>query len=174
MRNDPILTKIRPDFSVEDARAALDYDPETGEFRWKCRPAYRIQLGDIAGSLNARGYLLIKLGGKNVAAHRLAMFITYGLWPAEEVDHVNGNRTDNRLANLRPSTHSQNQMNKPKRRNNSSGHKGVSWASRDRRWVAQIKYNGRHEVVGRFTDKSEAEAAYRARASVVHGEFQRG
>ncbi len=174
MKNHELLTVISKDFGDAEARKLFLYDGETGQFYWKVRPAYKIKIGDRAGNLNPNGYVTIKLGGKQVYAHRLAYLIRTGKWPEKEIDHINGDRSDNRWSNLRVANHSQNQMNKPMQSNNSSGHKGVTWNAKDKRWVAQIQADKKFEVIGRFREKMDAITAYNARATVLHGNFLHG
>lgn len=87
------------------------------------------------------------------------------------VDHINQNRLDNRRKNLRVCTRSQNQMNRGKQVNNTSGFKGVSWYSRDKTWEAFIKLRGKKRLIGRFKSKTAAVRARRAAAVKFHGEF---
>lgn len=113
-------------FWLRAVKDALSYDPDTGILRWriargKCRAA-----GDIAGSYYRNGRLMIKLHGKRFSAYRIAWAIAYGAWPSGQIDHINRNTGDNRLANLRDVTHSVNQRNRRLRQNNSSGVAGVS------------------------------------------------
>lgn len=90
-----------------------------------------------------------------------------------EVDHKNGDGLDNRTENLRPAAKDQNQFNRGKQRNNSSGFKGVSWQKQKGRWQAQIRANGKTRHLGLFHDPKEAHAAYVAAAERLHGEFAR-
>ena len=82
-------------------REILHYDPESGELRWLISPRYRVNIGALAGVLNSRGYRVIKIGGRMYVAHRLAFLWMEGRWPMEEIDHANGDKTDNRWSNLR-------------------------------------------------------------------------
>ena len=145
----------------------LDYDPETGVFRWKQTrgPARK---GDIAGSKNVYGY--IDLTRRKWLAHRLAWLYMYGECPPEQIDHINGVRDDNRIANLRLATNAQNSRNRL-RRKSKSGIKGVSWIPKCRKWKAGICFNGRPIHIGHFATAEEAEQAYRDAAYKLHGEF---
>lgn len=90
-----------------------------------------------------------------------------------EVDHINGNKLDNRRENLRLCTRAQNRRNNNMQMNNVSGFKGVSWAKRDQKWRAKIRVDGRTIHIGNFEDPKEAARAYDAKARELHGEFAR-
>ena len=96
-----------------------------------------------------------------------------GAWPKDQIDHVNGDRSDNRFCNLREATNSQNQANRRCEATSTSGVKGVSWDRRCRRWQAQISINGKPKHLGGFTSKEEAARAYAAAAIALRGEFAR-
>lgn len=95
----------------------------------------------------------------------------YGMWPDRLVDHINGNRQDNRIANLRLATTSENLCNRGKPRNNTSGFKGVSWNTKFQIWQATIKFNGRNKNLGRFASREKAAEAYSKAALQYHGDF---
>lgn len=147
----------------ERMMADLDYDPETGHFIWKITSnahGGKIMPGDIAGG-RTQGYVQICRKGKCVRAHRLAYLFVNGEWPPEgmDIDHINGNREDNRWVNLRLATRSQNNNNGGIRADNKSGHRGVSFATREQKWDARIKVNGKLYLLGKFKDKEDAIAA---------------
>jgi hypothetical protein len=114
--------------------------------------------------LSAYGYAQCRQVGP---LHRLILPTAPGL----QVDHINGNRLDNRRLNLRPATSSQNHANQRKRAGTTSTFKGVSWCRRTRRWVAQVMVDGRQQFIGRFDTEVEAARAYDARAEALFGEF---
>lgn len=93
--------------------------------------------------------------------------------PNEQVDHINGDGLDNRKSNLRICNGSQNRCNKGKPKNNTSGYKGVTWHTPNKKWVAQIAVNGKHSYIGSFKTKEEAAKAYNKKAKELHGEFAR-
>jgi hypothetical protein len=90
----------------------LQYDPKTGDIIWLKKPSPKVYIGDIAGNLNSLGYLRIQFYGKSYYAHRLAWFLYYGNWPKNDIDHINGIKTDNRISNLRDVTKSENNYNR--------------------------------------------------------------
>ena len=122
----------------------LSYDPETGIFRWKVDRNGNAKKGEVAGSIASDGYRAIRIDGRHYFAHRLAWFFVHGMWPADQIDHLNGRRADNRLANLREATNRENQQNLRRARSGSrSGLLGVSWHGQKGRWRAEIRYNGK-------------------------------
>ena len=139
--------------------AELMYDPTTGKF-WR-----------EAGCASSSGYRQIWFEGKQHMEHRVAWYLHYGEWPTQQIDHINGVRSDNRIANLRLSTNSENMYNRKKPANNTSGHKGVSWHSGYQRWQAAIAVNGNKMNLGRFATREDAAAAYQRAALHYHGEF---
>lgn len=151
---------------------ALEYDPESGVFRWKTRPSNRVSVGDIAGRVMWHGYRLVSINGAVVLAHRLAWFYVHGEWPAGQIDHINAVRGDNRISNLRVASIAENNRN-CRRRQSRSGLKGVTWHAKTKKWVAQIKKDYRTHYLGLFPRKEDAHAAYRAAAKRLHGEFAR-
>jgi hypothetical protein len=159
--------------TAEQLREVLHYNPDSGVFVWKVRVARPVRIGMIAGSQQSCGYRNIKVGGHMYLAHRLAWLYMTGKWPNALLDHINGIRDDNRFANLREATQTQNQCNSRKRRNNTSGLKGVSFFARRNCWRAQIRVHGRSIGLGYFDTPEQAHAAYIAGSQKYHGEFAR-
>src|SRR5690554_2331296 len=95
---------------MQDALSLLSYDPETGHFHWAVQRS-RIKVGMRAGSITDEGYVAIKVMGRSYKAHRLAWLFHYGSPVPEFIDHINGDRSDNRIANLREANRTQNQAN---------------------------------------------------------------
>ena len=147
--------------SQTDLHTALEYDPTTGVFTW-IRPTSRcVKAGQLAGDVKKHGYLMIGFGGKRHLAHRLAWFYVHGVWPEHEIDHINRNRLDNRLVNLRCATRSENAKNVGARVKSSSGLKGVSWDKAHEKWRAQTRINGKKKYIGLFDTKEAAYDAYK-------------
>lgn len=146
----------------------LAYDPETGIFRWRGQRQPKFN-GREAGSICPQGYRRINVGGKSMAAHRLAWFIVHAQWPAGVLDHANRVRDDNRIANLREATLSQNAWNRAA----GSGAKGVCFDRRDKKWRATIRVDGRIKSLGYYESQDEAASAYARAAYEAHGDFAR-
>jgi hypothetical protein len=157
----------------------LDYDPNTGLLRWKAISSvhnYKSKIGDMAGSKTAKGYLLIMIDGKRYPAHRLIWFMVHGKWPKHLMDHKNGVKDDNRLANLREANDSQNKANGAAYRGSLSGLKGAYYEihrTSYKKWRAVIRKNGKLKHIGYFATAKEANEAYAEQAMKVHGEFAR-
>lgn len=158
---------------VHELRQLLHYCEATGVFTWRVSRK-RVRAGDTTGvRLNSHGYKRIKIDGVLYLAHRLAWLYVHGAWPSEQIDHINGDRADNRISNLRLANNRQNQQNQKLRINNASGFKGASWNARRRKWIAQISVEGRKTYLGAFETAHEAHAAYAAKAAAKFHEFAR-
>jgi hypothetical protein len=150
-------------------RALLHYDSRTGEFRWRKRVRPSIQPGDIAGTLDNRGYRRISINGRSYAAHHLAWFYMRGNWCSQVIDHRDLDPSNNRWTNLRRATRSQNNANRRIPRNNACGLKGV--APDRSRWRGSIRKNGRRRHLGIFLTPQAAHAAYVKAARKLFGKF---
>ena len=129
--------------------------------------------GSLAGSKNERGYVVARVDNRNYRLHRLAWLWMTGAWPKEEIDHINGDRSDNRWCNLREATHSENMRNKGIHPLNTTGVKGVIWHRETSRWKVQIKIDRRSIFLGYFDDLSDARIARENAEKIFHGEFIR-
>lgn len=138
----------------------LDYNPETGVFTWRVKAAKNTRIGSAAGSRDAYGYTGIRVDGIRHKTHRLAWLYVHGVWPKDQIDHINRIKDDNRIANLREATHAQNQQNATKRRSNTSGFTGVCWHIGDRKWRADIRADKKRKWLGNFDTPEAAHAAY--------------
>jgi hypothetical protein len=127
--------------------------------------------GKDAGCDKCHGYTMVQFYSYRVFAHKIAWLLTYGEWPTREIDHINGNRSDNRIANLRLASASENRCNTPIRRNNKSGIKGVSWCNTQMAWRVVLNRDKRIVFQGYFNDKLAAAEAYRSASLEWHGEF---
>lgn len=148
---------------LDRVRASVSYDAETGVFR-RLTSAGRRKAGDIAGYVKSDGYRLISIDSRWHYAHRLAWLLTHGHLPDGEIDHINGSRDDNRLANLRECSRSQNMMNVSRR--------GCHWHKKRQRWQAMIRVAGKRKYLGSFLSESEARATYAAAAFRLHGQYR--
>lgn len=162
-----------PDVTCERLRKIIDYDPTTGVFRWHVSARGHRRAGAHAGCLDHKGYRRIGIDWRIYKAHRLAWLIMHGHWPDNEIDHIDGNRDNNAIVNLRLATSQQNAANRQITRNNTSGFKGVVWHKGRRKWRAQIKLGGRYRHLGLYDTPELAAAAYAAATTNYNGEFAR-
>ena len=156
--------------TVNRLQYLLDYDPLTGVFVNRTNRGGRCRVGQVAGTLDADGYLRIMVDGKLYRAHRLAWLYVHGEFPPDQLDHANRVRSDNRIDNLRPATRQQNAVNSF-RADNTSGRKGVTWSNKCEKWLVQIRVNGKRHNLGHYNDIEEASACYQNIARILHGEF---
>lgn len=176
----------RPLPSAEELRQLLRYEAETGKLFWLERPRSMFETQRHCSVWNAKysgkeaftttdnhGYRGGCIFKNTVKAHRVAMALVMGAWPTDEVDHINGVRSDNRLSNIRLATRSENMRNKKIASHNASGFKGVFWCTQRRKWRANIRADGKNIYLGHFTTPEEAHRAYIDAAEKMHGEFAR-
>ena len=147
-------------------RELFDYDPETGLFarryvaggssarntRWAGKPGMT--------RVHKQGYRIGYVDGRTVYAHRAAWALHYGAWPADEIDHINHDPSDNRIANLRAASRTENTRNHPRMRHNTSGHTGVY--RRKNRWAAMIRVDRVLHRLGSFENLEDAVASRKA------------
>lgn len=168
-----MATRELPD--VETLRKLLDYDPETGILTWKPRPVEMfpdIRSGRRWNTKHANteaftategtGYRIGYLFNKRYKAHRIIWAMHYGENPSNQIDHINGQRDDNRISNLRAVGSAENAKNQARRNDNKSGVTGVTWDNGTQKWRACIRINGKTQYLGVFSDIDEAAACRRA------------
>lgn len=146
----------------------FDYHPD-GYLTWKKTIGGRANAGSIAGSMTSNGYLLIRIKQKSTMAHRIVFLWHHGYLPEQDIDHIDGNRTNNRIENLREATRSQNNANSKIARNNTSGYKGVQWCKATRKWRAVIWINNKRKCLGRHIEIEDAAKAYHEAAVAYFG-----
>lgn len=158
--------------SVGYLKQVLSYDPLTGAFTWLVTKQWKFAVaGSPAGTLTDKGYWSIMLDGKRYPAHRLAWKMMTGEDPISLIDHADGDRQNNRFANLRPADHSENTHNSKTSTRNTSGVKGVSMCCKTGRWKAYIASRGRYQWLGYHDDLASAEAVVAAARNTLHGSF---
>lgn len=153
-----------PDLTAARARELFDLDESTGTLTWKYGP----RRGKVSGSLNGNGYFNTYADGRRYKTHRVVWLISTGAWPVDQLDHINGVRTDNRPINLREATHATNQHNLTRASKSSSGVRGVSWHKKTAKWQAQITVDRRRIALGLFDTPQEAETAYGKAKANLH------
>ena len=145
----------------QELRSIIKYDPGTGIF-------YRISNGKKTGSVMRVGYIVVTIGKKFYLAHRLAWLYVHGEWPQLSIDHINMDKTDNRISNLRLASKSQNAFNTDKHRS-ASGIRGVYFQKNTKKW--RVKFGNRH--IGYFDSKEEAGSVWQKMYKESAGEFAR-
>lgn len=148
------------------------YDPISGLFQAR-RSRRGIAAGKRLGRVDERGYRRLMLDQCQIYEHRLAWFYMTGEWPESEIDHIDHNKSNNKWANLRLATTSQNHANGRAFLQNPNRLKGTTYKQAERKWIAQIKVNGKQITIGRFQSMEEAHAAYRIAAKKYFGKFAR-
>ena len=159
----------------KELKRQLHYDPNTGIFTRLVSNHHSVKIGEKAGCIN-NGYVRIVIDNKQYYAHRLAWFYIYGEWndfPNAVIDHIDGNKENNKILNLRKISHQENILNQKLRKNNTSGIKGVSWHPRDKTWVVRLMINGVAKYLGSFKDIELAELVAIEARKKYHGKFAR-
>lgn len=162
----------------------LSYDPETGIIKWnhptpdkfRSHHAYAIFAGQHAGKQafkteRGNGYLCGQFDGNILQAHRVAWCIYNSEWPNDQIDHINGIKSDNRISNLRESSNAENNSNREMLSNNTSGFKGVSWHKASSSWRVSVRGNGSRIVKDGFNCALEAAKTYDELALKMQGRF---
>lgn len=159
---------LKPELTAARLRELLHYDPETGVFTRLTRSAQKVKVGEVAGGLDCEGYLKLSVDGRRYQAHRLAWLYVHGIWPERGIDHRNGQRSDNRMENLRAATQGENLQNRSLQSIGVSGRLGVGWDAKRCKWVASIKKGGKSRFLGRYDSVDKASAAYLAAKAEQH------
>lgn len=169
------MAVYRTDITLAELKAILDYDPETGLFRWRYRPERSRRwntryAGKQAGS-PSNGYIYIQINGPvGYSSGRLAWLYMIGKWPPAQIDHINGVRDDDRFANLRAADNAQNNQNRVAQRNNIEGVRGLSWHP-SAGWRVRLQAHGVNHDLGYFRDRDDAVAARKDLEHRLHGDF---
>jgi hypothetical protein len=152
-------------------REALNYNPDTGIFTWKISKKGVIRK-ENAGCLDKQSnYLSITIDGLKNRCHRLAWLYIYSEFPVGMIDHIDRNRTNNRILNLRIVNFSKNSMNTSIRSDNTSGYRGVSWCNLTKKWAAYIWKDKKKIHIGLFDNIEDAAAAHKRASLELFGEY---
>lgn len=165
----PTLGRCDPAYGV---RRLYLYDPNTGIVAWK-NDHRQFKRGQRAGSWRRDGRRDLSINDRAVPEHRVCWFLYYGRWPDHDIDHINGNPSDNRLCNLREATRSQNLGNAKLYKSNKTGFRGVSYNAKDEVYVAKIQVRKKLQFLGRFKSANAAAEAYQNAAKAGFGKFAR-
>lgn len=156
-----------PEITQEYVQQLIEYDPRTGVAHWKVDKG-TARKGDKIQSISTKGYYRISIDRRRISLHRVIWLYVYGTLPDLSVDHINRNKTDNRIVNLRLATNRQQHQNKSAQKNNTSGYVGVTWNKHAAKWVAQIWDAGVAHYLGVFDSKEGAAQAYAEAKSQMH------
>ena len=139
-----------------ELKRLFEYNPATGIFLRLVTASNNAMAGTEPGSLSADGYRRVQIQGASYSAHRLAWLYTHGRWPNGQIDHINGDKSDNRLENLREVSNAENGRNTKRRSTNTSGTMGVHWDKAAGKWRARIDVDGATKHLGLFENKQDA------------------
>lgn len=157
------MSKTDCNLTQDYLKSILRYDPETGLFSWAKKIPHSKFVAQ-AGGLCSQKYWRIKINKRSHKAHRLAWLYAFGEFPQSQIDHINGNKSDNRLCNLRLASNAENQMNRAKAAvTNNSGFLGVNFNKEVGKFAARIQINGKRIHIGYFDTPGEASCAYIAK-----------
>ena len=154
----------------EELKELIDYNSETGVFTWKVSPARQVFSGDIAGTKRKDGYIQIKVKNELILSHRLVWIYMYGYLP-KYIDHINGQRDDNRIINIREVSNQQNSLNSKISKNNTSGIKGVYWDKSRNKWTVRLSIDGKCKFFKRFDDIDLAKLVIEEVRNKYHGKY---
>lgn len=157
----------------ERLKEVLYYHPESGDFVWINPQSTRVKVGDQAGTLSTRGYIVITIDGKKHYAQRLAVLYTTGAFYPEDTDHENGVKHHNWWRNLRPASATQNGLNAKLSAANNSGLKNISWSKRHQKWRVAMQVNEKHRDFGMYAELNSAIEACAQAMLTFHGDFAR-
>lgn len=172
--SNPIKNRIDMEGITQDIVREL-FDYIDSDLYWKMSKSQCIKMGDLAGNVESGGYRVIGINGKIYKSHRLIFLYHHGYIP-EFLDHIDGNKLNNDISNLRAATLIQNGMNQKKHKSmngkaTSSDYKGVTWDKQREKWRARISIEGKLKHLGRFTNEIEAAKAYNTAAIKHFGDY---
>ncbi len=155
------------DITYDTVNDLLRYDPESGDLFWRANRA-KMKAGSVAGGIGGKGYWHVSINNKSYLAHRIIWLIYYGRWPEDQLDHINHNKLDNRIKNLRSVMGYENNRNTTIRKDNKSGVIGVFWHSTQKVWESNIGVDGQLKYLGIYDNIFDAVCA-RKSAEIKYG-----
>lgn len=162
---------MKQELTVESIRRLVSYDAETGTFTRLVPGGNGVKAGDRTGYVNAGGYVVLSLCDQKLYAHRVAWLLTHGEWPTKFIDHIDGDKQNNRIENLRNVSNQLNTQNIRAARGASSGLLGAYWDKQKSKWMSLIMTNGRSKFLGYHQTPEGAHAAYMNAKSTMHEGF---
>lgn len=160
------------DFTLTQEELRQYFDYKEGNLYWKTSNCNRVKIGQKAGTLSNNGYVCVRINKKAYKAHRLVFMMFHGYMPYK-IDHIDGNPTNNKIENLRPTTSIENGYNSKIPKSNKSGIKGVSWCSKTKKWYVSFRVNGKQKNFGRYSDIKYAKSIVELMRIEHHKEFAR-
>lgn len=163
----------------------FNYEPLTGIVTWKSRPRSHFNTdrgfnqtnsrfsGKVVGSKDKDGYLIVRIDGTNYRLSRIVWKIYHGTDPFYEIDHIDTNKENNSIANLRDVNHIVNSLNRNKPSSNKSGYLGVHFCKEMRKFRATIRVNGINKSLGFYETPEDAHSAYKHEANLLFGKLKR-
>jgi len=167
------MSKYKPAPDLDLLSKHLRLDLETGQLFRRVKTSNSVKVGALVGSPTRCGYLMVCVQNQKHLAHRLVWVLRYGVWPEHQIDHINGDRSDNRPDNLRLATNQENQMNRKLSCSNKSGFKGVCWNEAGGNWRSYITVNRKRIHLGVYKELADAAESYEKAAIYYFGEFAR-
>ena len=168
-------SRVDDPLTADELRQRLHYDPKLGLFWWKERPGHNwwnaTFAGKAAGSISGSGYIYINVHRLAYRAHRLACLWMTGEWPPDEIDHIDGDPTNNAWTNLRQASRNENSQNRHIQTNNTTGTRGISYNPRRGQWIVRVMVNKTSHFGGWFYDLEEAKRVRKALVLRLHGRF---
>ena len=153
---------------ITKAKQLITYDSNTGIFIWRVSTTNKVNVGDVVGTINDKGYLQTRIQGKIVKLHRLAWAFIYGVFPINQLDHEDQDKTNNRISNLRLADAFINARNMPLKCTNKSGFTGVHWNKKNSNWRVQLCINHKRINLGSYTTLNKA-ISIRKQANIDYG-----
>lgn len=157
---------------ITQAKAKDMFEYRDGWLYWKVPRSRGVKAGDRVGAITKRGYAQTAINGKSTSVHRLVFLLHHGYLP-KQIDHIDGDKANNRIENLRDVTTAQNNSNRGTPINNTSGVKGVCWHKSNKKWVVSLSINKTRRYFGAFDDMELAELVANEARSKYHGEYAR-
>lgn len=147
--------------NIEELKEYFKYEPSTGKLFWNKRPSNRVVIDSEVGNYNDQGYKVCRFKGKALRVHRIVWAVSKGEHPTEFIDHINGDKGDNRLTNLRVVSNAENLQNM-------KNSKGYTYHRKLNKWMAQIVVNKEYKYLGVFNTEHEAHEAYLKAKKELH------
>jgi hypothetical protein len=157
------------DFNLNQQKLLELFEYKNGDLYNK-KSRQRAKAGELAGSMLKDGYRQVHLSNKSYKVHRIIFMMQYGYLPPQ-IDHINGNRSDNHIENLRPATNATNQYNRKPQKNNTTGHKNIHWCNRSQKYVVSFRIDGKLSSYGYFKDINKAKNVAMQKRIELHQEF---